>query len=136
MTELILIASGGALGALSRFLLSNFVKIFFNNSLYGTFCINILGSFFIGYLISLGYAKNISENLIKYFLIIGFLGSFTTFSAFSIESVSLIESNKYSLLIIYVSSSIFFCISAAYIGMSLNKFWLSLLLFQKMLIQD
>ena len=122
MTELILIASGGALGALSRFLLSNFVKIFFNNSLYGTFCINILGSFFIGYLISLGYAKNISENLIKYFLIIGFLGSFTTFSAFSIESVSLIESKKYSLLIIYVSSSIFFCISAAYIGMSLNKF--------------
>ena len=131
MSQFILIASGGAFGALSRFLLSNFIKNFLNNSLYGTFCVNILGCFFIGYLISLGYAKDISEGLIKYFLIIGFLGSFTTFSAFSIEAVDLIESKKYFLLIIYISSSIFFCILASHIGFSLNKFWLSLLLFQK-----
>ena len=122
MSQFILIASGGAFGALSRFLLSNFIKNFFNNSLYGTFCVNILGCFFIGYLISLGYAKDISEDLIKYFLIIGFLGSFTTFSAFSIEAVDLIESKKYFLLIIYISSSIFFCILASHIGFSLNKF--------------
>ena len=85
------------------------------------YSVNIIGSFFIGYLISLGYAKNLSEYFLKYFLIIGLLGSFTTFSAFSYEGIELLMLNKIFLSITYIIISVF-CILASYIGMHINKF--------------
>ena len=121
MLQLLLVSSGGALGALLRFSIGNLSKIYFVNSFYATFSINVIGSFLIGYLISLGYFKNYSENFIKYFLIIGFLGSFTTFSAFSYEAVDLFLSRKMFLSFVYVIFSISFCIIAAYAGIYINK---------------
>ena len=123
MLQFFLVAAGGASGALTRFLIGNFLKIYLQNNFYATLSINIVGSFFIGFLISLGYAKNLSDNLIKYFLIIGFLGSFTTFSAFSYEIVELINSKKYIHSLAYIFISIFICIMSAYLGTLLNKFW-------------
>ncbi len=124
MLQLLLVSSGGALGAILRYSIGNLSKIYFVNSFYATLSINIIGSFLIGYLISLGYVKNISENFIKYFLIIGFLGSFTTFSAFSYEAVDLFLSKKMFLSLVYVIFSISFCIIAAYVGIYINKVWL------------
>ena len=121
MFQLLLVASGGVFGAVIRYSLSNFLKIFFNNSIYATLCINVLGSFLVGYLISLGYAKNISVNFIKYFLIIGFLGSFTTFSAFSYEVVELFLSKKITLSFFYIIFSVILCVLSAYLGMYINK---------------
>tara|TARA_B100001248_G_C27391008_1_gene462339 strand:+ start:2201 stop:2569 length:369 start_codon:yes stop_codon:yes gene_type:complete len=121
LLQLLLVSSGGALGALLRFYLGNFLKIHFLNNFYATLSINIVGSFLIGYLVSLGYIKNLSETFIKYFLIIGLLGSFTTFSAFSYEVVDLFLSKKLFHGIVYVISSVFFCIIAAYIGIYINK---------------
>ena len=122
MLQLFLIASGGATGALLRFAISSITKIYFYNNFYSTLFVNVIGSFLIGYLISIGLVKNISENFIKYFLIIGFLGSFTTFSAFSYEVVELYLSNKVLLSIFYVIFSIILCVVAAYIGMYVSKF--------------
>jgi len=121
LIKLFLVASGGAFGALLRYSMSNFLKLYFYNNFYSTLTINVIGSFLIGYLISLGYVKNISENFIKYFLIIGFLGSFTTFSAFSYEAVDLFLSRKMFLSFVYVIFSISFCIIAAYAGIYINK---------------
>jgi len=121
LLQLLLVSSGGALGAIVRYSIGNLSKIYFVNSFYATLSINIIGSFLIGYLISLGYVKNISENFIKYFLIIGFLGSFTTFSAFSYEVVDLFLSKKMFLSLVYVIFSISFCIIAAYVGIYINK---------------
>ena len=124
MLQLLLVSSGGALGAIIRFSIGNISKIYFVNSFYATLSINIIGSFLIGYLISLGYVKNFSENFIKYFLIIGLLGSFTTFSTFSYEAVDLFLSKKMFLSLVYVIFSISFCIIAAYLGIYINKVWL------------
>ena len=124
MTNLLLVASGGAIGAVLRLILTNFLKFYFYNGFYATLLINIIGSFLIGYLISFGLVKNFSENFIKYFLIIGLLGSFTTFSAFSYEVVELFISKKYFLSSFYILSSIILCIMAAYIGIYINKPWL------------
>ena len=121
MLQFFLVAAGGASGALTRFLISNFLKIYLQNNFYATLSINIVGSFFIGFLISLGYTKNLSDNLIKYFLIIGFLGSFTTFSAFSYEVIDLFLSRKFFLSFTYVILSVILCIIAAYLGMYINK---------------
>ena len=124
MINLFLVASGGATGAILRYSLSIFMKFYFYNSFYATLFVNIIGSFLIGYLISLGYIRNLSENFIKYFLIIGFLGSFTTFSTFSYEVVDLFLSKKYYLTFFYILSSICLCLIAAYAGMYINKPWL------------
>ena len=117
-----LVATGGALGAILRYLLTFYSKSFFASSIYATFSVNIIGSFLIGYLITSNVGYNFSENFIKFFLIIGLLGSFTTFSAFSYEVVDLINSKKYITSFTYISVSIFLCIMFAYFGTLLNKF--------------
>ena len=122
MFNIILVATGGATGAILRFILTNFSKTLFTSSIYGTLTVNILGCFFIGYLINSDFSKNINENFIKFFLIIGLLGSFTTFSAFSYEVINLILSRKIFIAFIYISISIFVCISFTYLGMLINKF--------------
>ena len=117
-----LIATGGALGAVLRYFLTNISKSLFAYSIFGTFSVNILGSFLIGYLITSDFSNNLSDNFIKFFLIIGLLGSFTTFSAFSYEVVDLINSKKYITSFTYIFISIFICILSAYLGTLLNKF--------------
>ena len=118
-----LIATGGALGAIMRYLLTNISKSLFVSSIYGTISVNILGSFLIGYFITSNFGNNLSESFIKFFLIIGLLGSFTTFSAFSYEVVELINSKKYISSFAYIFISIFICIMSAYLGTLLNKLW-------------
>ena len=121
MINIFLVASGGAIGALIRFFLSSLMKLYIYNTFVSTLCINIIGSFLIGYLISLGYVRNVSENFVRYFLIIGLLGSFTTFSAFSYEVVELYLSNKILTSILYIILSLVLCVAAAFVGMYINK---------------
>ena len=118
-----LVASGGAIGAVLRYILTNFSKSLFASSVYGTISVNIVGSFLIGYFITSNAANNLSENFIKFFIIIGLLGSFTTFSAFSYEVVDLINSKKYITSFTYIFISVFICIISAYLGTLINKFW-------------
>ena len=122
MFNILLVATGGATGAVLRYILTNLSKILFTSSIYGTLSVNILGSFLIGYLITSDYTKSLSEDFVKFFLIIGLLGSFTTFSTFSYEVVNLINSKKLFISFLYIFFSILLCILFAYIGMIINKF--------------
>ena len=120
--KIIYIATGGALGSIMRYFVSNFSKIYFPYFPIGTLLVNIIGSFFIGLFVSYLNNKEISEIIIKYFLIIGLLGSFTTFSAFSIETLELFKQDKISLSLLYILFSILLSILAAYIGLTLIKY--------------
>ena len=121
MINIFWVATGGALGAILRFVSSSFFNLFFPNLPIGTFFINVLGSFIIGLLINALEMRSSSEIFIKYFLIVGVLGSYTTFSTFSYEVIELYNNKKLFLSIIYILASVFSCIVAAYVGYTINK---------------
>ena len=116
LIKILYISIGGALGSTLRYLVSHFCKIYFPYFPIGTLLVNIIGSFFIGVFVGYLNNKEILEFFIKYLLIIGLLGSFTTFSAFSIDTLELFRQNEISLSVLYIMLSIILSIFAAYAG--------------------
>ena len=121
MTNLFLVAVGGALGSSLRHLTSIFFKYFFFYSFVGTLAVNVLGSFLVGVFIYLLQNKILSQDVIRYFFIIGVLGSYTTFSAFSFETIDLLINKKLLLSFIYIILSLVLCLIASYVGLNINK---------------
>jgi CrcB protein len=112
------VALGGAGGATARFLLSTafFVPGQFP---WPTLVINIAGSLGIGLLWGLYGQSGWFEAWGRYLLVVGFLGGFTTFSAFSLETVGLVEGGRTSAAAVYVLASLIGCILAAWAGQRL-----------------
>ena len=121
MINLFWVAAGGDLGASLRYGTSIIFRFFNPNLPFGTLAVNIIGSFIIGLLVSKLETKISSEVFIRYFLIIGVLGSYTTFSSFSMEVIELYNNNKLFFSLFYILISIFSCIVAAYVGYNINK---------------
>lgn len=123
MVNIFLVAIGGSLGASLRYLAYLMFKsyIITNYIFLSTLFVNILGSFLIGLLITFMETKNFSSDAIKYFLIIGVLGSFTTFSTFSFESVDLLLSKKFLLAFSYMFLSLSLCLLFTFLGLNINK---------------
>ncbi len=85
--KLLWLTLGGALGALMRYIFSGFVYKFIGVGFpYGTLAVNLVGCFIMGFSITLAETKFIISPNIRMFLMIGFLGAFTTFSTFMLET--------------------------------------------------
>ena len=121
MYNFVLVACGGAIGTTLRYFISNFFKFFYPNVPLSTLFVNIAGSFFIGLLMSFLHNSETSQNFIKYFIIIGLLGSFTTFSTFSYEIIELFNNKKIILPTFYICISVSTCIFFCFIGYNINK---------------
>lgn len=102
MSTLLYILVGGGFGSVSRYLLSNYIQKF-ATSLFpiGTLGVNTLGGVFIGILWAFVEMSNLPRE-IRFFAITGFLGGFTTFSTFSLESMNLLREGEYYNFAIYV----------------------------------
>ena len=108
------IAIGGGLGAVCRFLLTEYINSNFLNLLsIGTLSVNIIGCFILGCVAGYFFSKS---SPMYFFFVIGFLGSFTTMSAFSIQALELFNTNTFN-GIAYVILTFSLTIVATYIGL-------------------
>lgn len=115
---LVQVGMGGALGAISRMLISNYINRNFSLTFpIGILTINILGSFIIGLIMGGMYLK-VNSGDIKFlpFLITGFLVGFTTFSSFSLETLYLFQEGRVTQAISYVALTMIGCLVGVYIG--------------------
>ena len=112
------VGMGGALGAISRMLISNYINRNFSLTFpIGILTINILGSFIIGLIMGGMYLK-VNSGDIKFlpFLITGFLVGFTTFSSFSLETLYLFQEGRVTQAISYAALTMIGCLIGVYIG--------------------
>lgn len=111
MSMIFAVACGGALGAVGRYLLSNYLQTVTGNDFpWGTLTVNVLGCAILGLLFSalLNFWSPTQE--IRAFLTVGAVGAFTTFSAFSLEVVLMIERAQWVLAGTYILTSVVLCV--------------------------
>lgn len=93
---------GGGIGALLRFLVSHVSKKVLIFPFAGTFIVNVVGCFFIGYLFAQILYKGAFHPALRLFLITGLLGGLTTFSTFNLEVFELIKTGKVMIGLLYL----------------------------------
>ena len=115
--NLLIIALGGALGAVSRFLLGNGLSRALGSALpYGTFVINIVGCFAMGLLMTIIVDREMIPAAWRLFLCVGFLGGFTTFSSFGYEALMLLTEGRMLAALAYAGGSVVLGLVAAAAG--------------------
>lgn len=124
VTQLPWIALGGALGAVARFGVSLAAARALGPSLpWGTFLVNVLGSICLGALMEASLQAEWSPQL-KVLLTTGFLGAFTTFSTFSVETVRLVERGDLGFALGSVLGNGVLGIGGAFLGILAARWWL------------
>ncbi len=124
MSNLVLVALFGAIGSVSRFaLIQATPKITYVNFPVGTILVNLIGSFFIGVVASM-FDKHLLSSEVRTFIVFGFLGGFTTFSAFTYEVFNLVKSGNYLNLFVYLFVSIVVSLFLFYFGYKLVKIFI------------
>ena len=117
----LLIAVGGAVGSLLRYLIGGVVQRMSASGFpVGTMFVNVSGCFLIGILVRQFLNMQLTPEA-RAFLVVGFCGGFTTFSTFSAETLGLIEGGEYGRAMGYVILSVVLCLGATFAGMSLMR---------------
>ena len=116
------VAFGGALGAMARYWVYNaFMKMTDSKFPWTTLSVNIVGSFLIGIVFVLLTERAEFSPEMRGMIAVGFLGAFTTFSTFSMDTIGLLEQGHFASAITYVLSSVLVCIIAAWLGLTLSR---------------
>ncbi len=115
MKSIFYIFIGGGLGSVARYLVSNYTQKLWNINAFpfGTFIVNITGCFIIG-MLSAYFLK--VDNSLKFLLITGFCGGYTTFSTFSAENYSLWQNGHFGVMAAYIILSVLIGLLAVFLG--------------------
>lgn len=122
LSNVIAVAGGGAAGAVARYLIgiSPLAK-WFGSFPTSTFLINILGSFLIGVVMALTIDRLVISESVKLAIVVGFLGAFTTFSAFEFELLEMIHQRQIALAFGYAVSSVVVGLIGVVAGFELGR---------------
>lgn len=127
MIKVLILALGGALGSASRYAVSTHVQWLLGLTFpYGILSVNVIGSFLIGLCWSLAEAFQFSPNT-RAFLFTGFFGGFTTFSSFSLDTMTLLRDGSYKIALMNILVSNVLALIAVFLGLILGKNLTSLL---------
>ncbi len=120
-----LVFLGGGLGSVLRLLVSVYAVSRLGTGFpFGTLCINVVGSFLIGIMVALaGERVQALSEAGRFFLAIGFCGGFTTFSTFSLETLTMLQSGRIGGAAVYVAVSIIGCVVGTALGLGLVYWW-------------
>ncbi|MDP3878270.1 MAG: fluoride efflux transporter CrcB [Methylobacter sp.] len=119
MNQILAVALGGSFGAVTRFLVSSGIYQWLGRGFpYGTLVVNIMGSFLLGLLTETLILQRITITFeYRAAILIGFIGSFTTFSTFSLETFYLLEQGHLSKAALNIAVSISACVLAIWLGL-------------------
>ena len=122
MKTVVGIAFAGAAGALARYGVGGLVGRVQNGAFpWGTLIVNVSGSFLLGLLFALFTERLIVSPALRITLTVGFVGAFTTYSTFSLETLTLLEDGAHGLALLNVVASLVFGLLAAWGGVSLGR---------------
>ena len=118
MKELIFIFLGSGLGGLTRYSLGKWINSLHNHHFpLGTLVVNIVACFALGFIIGLADHKQMFSATTRLFWAVGFCGGFSTFSAFSSETLTLFQQGHNTSLILYILASVLLCVTATFGGL-------------------
>ncbi|HTR82451.1 MAG TPA: fluoride efflux transporter CrcB [Bacteroidota bacterium] len=118
----VLVFIGGGVGATARYWAAGTVQKWVGSGFpYGTFVVNVLGCFIIGFLMAAFEERFVVTPSLRIFLTIGILGGFTTFSSFSFETISLVRDSEFLLAALNIGLTLFTCLSGTTLGILLGK---------------
>jgi CrcB protein len=122
MNKFALVFLGGGLGSVARYWLGLKIQTFSNNNFpLGTFTVNIIASFILGFIVGLAVLNQGNFESQRLLVGIGFCGGLSTFSAFTMESANLLKSGSITLALVYMLTSIIVCIGSFVIAQALVR---------------
>jgi CrcB protein len=116
------ICLGGAAGTGARYLLSGWALEAFGTGFpWGTFAVNVLGSFGVGFLMQVGLATPLLSPTLRLALTTGVMGGFTTYSTFNYETIRYVQDGAWRLALGNVAATLFVCLAAGFAGLALGR---------------
>ena len=122
--EYLWIALGSGLGGALRYWVSGVIAARWGESFpVGTLLVNVTGSFLIGVLASLGGPESrfLIPPRVRQFAMIGVLGGYTTFSSFSLQTLTLIQSDQWSSAFLNIGLSVALCLTGVWLGFAVGQ---------------
>ena len=122
MKHLAAVAIGGAAGAVLRWLMASGVQRLAGGAFpWGTFAVNALGSFLLGFLFVWLIERSTASELVRLAVTVGFLGAFTTFSTYSLESIRLLQEGALALALGNIMGQVVVCLLLTWLGVQLAR---------------